>query len=277
MGGSSHSRLWHSHLANDSHFVDEFDYWHVRTLTKMGVLYEGKSYSAGLTATTPSLGIMGSGSVFTSVHDPVLTPNAPVSAANYQEGLDPNYSSKWAVGGGMSYRYKNTRTHFSIEWYQAVPRTVVLESEPFQEASTGTLLDNSAVLELDAVTNFGLGVEHKLNDTVQLYASYITNYSALPDQTDANMAVASWDIYQLTGGSNFTLRGIEFTLGLEYAFGRNLVERVRISDDGQGLVFEPGGQEVRYKRLEGFLGFTFLFGEDPNAKPSQTLGSADEG
>ena len=72
-------------------YVDEFDFWHLRTLTKLGVLFERQDYSLGVTATTPSVGIMGSGSVFTSIYDPVLSPTTPIAAANSQKDLSPDY------------------------------------------------------------------------------------------------------------------------------------------------------------------------------------------
>jgi len=258
------------------HLIDEFDFWHVRTLSKLGVLYEGERYSVGLTATTPSLGILGSGTVFTSIYDPVIAV-APLAAANFQQDLSPDYKSEWAVGGGLSYRYRSTRLHASLEWYQAISRREVLPTQHFRETSTGTWLSNSVFQELNAVTNFGLGVEHTLNSRVQLYVSYITNFSALPENNDTNMGVASWDIYQLTAGSNFTLKGIEFTLGLEYGFGSNTVDRLKFTDEDSTTetTFAPDPQEVKFRRLEGFLGFTFLFGEDPNEKPRQTLGQGD--
>ena len=261
-----------------AHFIDTFNYWHLRTLAKLGVLYESEEYSLGVTATTPSLGILGSGSVFTSIYDPLSTPGTPFSAANYQESLTPDYQSEWSLGAGCSYKYKSTRVHASLEWYQAIARREVLPSEPFKESSAGKVLNNSAVQELDAVTNYGIGVEHVLSSKVQLFASYITNFSALPEKTDANMAIATWDINQLTGGGNFIFKGVEFTVGLEYGFGRNSIDRLQFNGGGATgeLAFEAGSQEVRFRRLEGFLGFTFLFGEDPNAKPSQTLGHVPE-
>jgi hypothetical protein len=250
-----------------AHLVDEFDFWHFRTLTKLGALYENEDYSFGITATTPSLGIMGSGSVYTSIYDPVSMPSTPLSAVNLQEDLNPKYKSRWALGAGATYKRKNTRVHASFEWYQAIPKNEVLPAQPFPESSSGLQLTNSAVQELDSVTNYGIGVEHTLNSKLDLYVSFITNFSALPRQTDANMGIATLDIYQVTGGGNFSLLGIEFTLGLEYGFGQSDLELLRFIDSGQtaDLSFEARHQKVEYGRLEGFLGFTFLFGDDPDA------------
>jgi hypothetical protein len=144
------------------------------------------------------------------------------------------------------------------------------------ENLTGTILENDVIEEFKSVTNFGLGVEHDLTPHIQVFGSAITNFSAHPNSSETNMASSTWDIYQFTCGSNFTLAGIEFTLGVEYGSGNDLVDRIGLTDsterDGGNIAFEPGKQEVRFRRLEGFLGFTFLFGEDPQDQPKQTLG-----
>jgi hypothetical protein len=264
--------------AQAAQYIDDFDFWHVRTLTKLGILYEASSVSFGVTVTTPSLGLLGEGSVYTSLFDPILDdPSLVLSAANYQEKIDPDYQSSWAIGGGMSYQYGSTRLHASVEWYAKVDRHVALATQPITENLTGLTLENSVFQESKAITNFGLGLEHVLNPRVQVFISGITNFSANPDNGLSNMASSTWDIYQFTGGSNFTLGGIEFTIGVEYGAGNKMIDRVRITDSEEGgggnIVFEPGQQEVRYRRLEGFLGFTFLFGEDPKDKPRETLGA----
>jgi len=255
------------------HIIDEFDYWHVRVLAKLGALFERDTYSLGLTVTTPSLGVLGSGSTYTSIFIP-RDSQAPLSAANFQKDISPDYQSNWAVGGGGSVRYKNTRFHGSLEWYQKVDRMEVLAADDFQEASTGLTLSNSAVLELDSVTNLGFGVEHILNPTVQVYVSYNTNFSARPENTDANLATSTWDIHQITAGSNFEIKQVEFTLGVEYGFGSDTVVLLSdvFEDEGVDLVIDPGTETVRYRRWEFFLGFTFLFGDDPKVKPKETLG-----
>jgi len=262
--------------AEAAQFIDEFDFWHVRLLTKIGALYEADRFSCGVTVTTPSLGLFGSGSVYTSLFDPVVG-GPTLSAANYQDNLDPDYRSSWAVGTGASWRYKSTRLHASLEWYAKVARHDVLSVQPFAENQTGVVLTNSVANELQAVTNFGLGVEQILSPQVQLYLSAITNYSAHSRDSRSTLSSSTWDIYQITGGSNFTLAGIEFTIGLEYGFGNQLIDRVDITDaSNQGesnIRFEDDKQKVRYRRIEGFLGFTFLFGDTPDDKPAQTLGA----
>jgi hypothetical protein len=53
-------------------------------------------------------------------------PDAPLLETSTLEGLDSDYRSPWAVGGGASRRMGRTRLYARAEWYGPVDRFTVI-------------------------------------------------------------------------------------------------------------------------------------------------------
>lgn len=248
---------------------EEFDYDHWRTLWKVGAAFDFKPVSFGLSLTTPSLRLFGSGTA---------TINRTVSGQdvnndnvedlefifNEQEKVKANYKSSWAVGMGLAYHFEKSAVHVSAEWFDAVSKFDVLETEPFEAQSSGEAYANQVTHELRSIVNFGIGVEHTYNSRLTGYASFSTDFSAAVPGTDSNLAVSNWDLYHLTGGSTFRIRRFEFTLGMGLIFGNgknrqpvNLID----ANESNELLGTRGEVESTYRSLLVIAGFSFYFGE----------------
>lgn len=245
--------------------VDEFDYYHYRMLAKLGIALDYDPLKLGLTLTTPSVGLFGSGSALInrSVIGLDLDGNGSEDSqltANFQEGLDPDFKSPLSVAAGASYRLDRIVFHLTAEWFNAVDKFVVLDTDDFQSQSTGKTVSYPVTHELDDVLNWGIGVEHVLRENFSYYGSFVADYSAQVTGTDTNHSFSNWDIYHVTGGAAVNISGLEFTLGLGYAFGKeDLLQPVNFTnaDEDNQLVGDPSNTEINYSRWKFIVGFSF--------------------
>jgi hypothetical protein len=74
--------------------------------------------------------------------------------------------------------------------------------------------------------------------------------------------VGTWDLWHLTGGMSFTVKDMDFTAGIEYAWGSDSRDDYRAYIDENGEVSgEYTNVEISYKRLKGLIGFNVDFGQ----------------
>jgi hypothetical protein len=203
--------------------VTDFDYSHYRTLAKLGLAWQGDTWKAGLSITTPSLGLFGSGKAAYTLSTAGVDANqdgvneAPTLATGSMEDLEADYRSSWAVGAGASRLRGRTRFYASAEWFAPVERFTVI-ALPVPSAGAERLAQ-----ELGHVVNVGFGAEHVLS-----------------------------------GGVSFRIGGNRFTLGASWATGK----KRRILDTAippESLPDAGLGSEVDidYSKLTFLLGFAF--------------------
>jgi len=206
--------------------ITNYDYFNVRFLWKAGLIADLSPLTIGLTVTTPSINLLGSGSAFVNswASGVDLTGDSLADEyllANYQDGLSSRYNSSWAVGAGLSYRMGRWRFDASAEWFAPVRRFAVLETEPFSVQSSGETVTNDLTHELDPVINVGLGVEYQAGEATTVFLSTVTDFSGAVPGSPTNLSITTLDLFHITGGGLFKLGDIDLTFGAGYAFGSN--------------------------------------------------------
>ena len=207
-------------------FEANYSYYNVRLLWKAGLAVDLKPLSLGLTITTPSLNLFGSGTAYINAQSSGIDANGdgspdPFFLAAYQEKVSSRYRSSWALGIGASYEMNQFRFDVSAEWYAAVSRFNILEPASFQGQSTGVSYQNTLSAGLDPVLNFGAGVEYNAGENTSWYASVITDKSGVKSGSGTNFSISSIDYVNVTGGGIFSIGKSKITLGLGYAFGNS--------------------------------------------------------
>jgi len=107
--------------------------------------------------------------------------------------------------------------------------------------------------------NLGIGIEYKFNKNLSGIASFSTDYSARPQDTETNLSIASWDIFNILAGSTFKIGKSEFTLGLGYSYGKDkldLQNSPSIGDLINQVQLEPGDVNFTYRNWKLVFGFT---------------------
>jgi len=211
--------------------IDNYRYDNFRALVKGGVGINLEPLTLGLTFTSPSINVAGTGSVGTNFFlSGIDTSNDGINGnqfqSNYQDEVKSQYKSSWAIGIGGGYRLGKFKFHVSAEWYDAVDKYFVLETEPFLAQDPEEIITNDLTHELKSIINYGFGIDFFSSESLILSGSFVTDFTARVPETETNHSVSTWNIYHISGGTTFKIGNTALTLGLEYAFGSKNIEQV---------------------------------------------------
>jgi hypothetical protein len=249
--------------------VQDFSFGHARLLVKAGLAVELDNWSLGVAATTPSLGLFGSGKVLANRSysgidfDGDGTLDDPYLASDYQEKLSSSWKSPLSIAAGASVHTGSTTWHVTAEWFNRVPEHRILDPIPYRGQSTGESFSYNSSLRLKSVFNFGLAVDHRLRPRFTLYGSARSDFSALPDDTVGELLISNWDLWHFSVGAGFQFLDIEFTSGLQYSFGRGDNERfVNFNPaEGEDVLGDTTVHDIDYNRIKLLVGFNLPFGQ----------------
>ena len=234
--------------------INNYRFNNCRTLLKAGVGLNLDPLTIGLTVTSPSLNIFGSGSAGTHLFISGIDSNRFDS--NYQEDIKSKFNSSWAAGLGGAYNFGNVKLHLSAEWYDAINKYDVLDTEPYVSQSSGKTLTNDLSHEAKSVINFGFGLDYFATDSLIFSLSVTSDFSAYVENTATNLATYSaWDLIHVAGGSTFSIWKTEVTIGAVYSFGSQTFEnKINITpgDDDNSLDRQS---EFKYSQIKVLLGF----------------------
>ena len=194
-------------------------YTDFRTLFKFGGFFDLGAVTGGITLTTPSIHIAGSGQL--GVNRSTIGTDTTALLAGIQTELPAEYKSPLSVGGGLAWRLGPARIHGSLEWFDKIAPYVVIQGDSLfaqEPEGEGIILD--AVHEQTEALNWGLGLEYTLSDTFTGYLSYFVDNSTLDDDIErAGLSIIPIDISTITVGTDFVLRSARLTLGIGYGWG----------------------------------------------------------
>ncbi len=249
---------------------DEYSYWNVRGLWKVGISRVDERWSGGVTLTTPSVNFFGRGKITInqtlSGVDSSGTALASL-ASNTQKDLDATYHSPVSIAAGLARYFQKVSVHLTGEFFSNVNQYDVMSAESFTGQTPGTLFANTITDQLSSVANVAIGAEFILNPKVQFYGGFRTDFSAHIASEDTQLSLSTWNIYHTALGSAFPLlASMDFTLGVSYGFGSS--QDIRILE-----VTAPGNPEpitrdlvrsARYDRFLFILGIAIPLGDGGN-------------
>ncbi len=222
----------------------------LRTLFKIGAFAAAGPFTGGLTLTTPSIHITGSGQLGFDVG--TFTPDTAALAVNVQTDLPAEYRSPLSVGFGLGWRIGRTRVHASGEWYDAIEPYVVMQGEDFIAQQPTEVISVDAVQGLDEVFNWAVGLEHAFSPKVSGYVSYYLDASGLTDEIErAGLSTLPLDISTASFGADFIVGPARLTLGAGYGWGSKVDQRLT------DLLRE---EDEDFEATFVYRSFRFLFG-----------------
>lgn len=243
----------------------QYRYQNTRILWKIGAAVDFERMTLGLTLTTPSLKLFGSGT--TGVNTTIVGVDIDGDgvkddflAANYREGLGANFRTPFSLAVGTTFKLGEVRLYASAEWFGGSAKFVVIGSEDFEAQSSGEMISTDVTHELAAVLNMGVGAEYLLTPRFKTYLSFTTDNSARKPGTDTNLSLTDWNIYHLLTGAEFTYRNTSLTLGLGFSFGDREVGRRPgiIVREGMEPLWEAwSGLAFKYSSYKLVAGFAF--------------------
>lgn len=242
-------------------FTQQFEYKIFSLLGKIGIGASFDPLTLGLTLTTPYLSISGSGSsLINIVNTGTGTDSSTLFIANNQIEVAAQYNTPLSVGFGLGYKIGKHRLHLSLEWFDEVGKYDVLETNDFVGQSDGNSYHNRVNTESKSIINYGIGVEFYLKEKLDLYLSFVTDYSVSITDSKTNLGASNWDIFHFSGGVLFSVGRSEIALGANYAFGKEkLSGLVNLPDSeiGEDIGDIIANAEMEYNRIKLILGFSF--------------------
>lgn len=236
-----------------------YKYQHWRLLWKIGLGGNLGNWDLGLTVTTPSVGIAGSGRA--AYDETLITQDLDGNGISFsdvtsstQKDLPVTYKSPLSVGGGAAYRKGPARIHASAEWFDAVPAYDVLEPDPVILPDT-TMAAFGLTQEFTSVANVAVGAEYQFRPKLTGYLGFRTDKSAIDGTVSGNTSLSRWDIYHVSGGGTFNIGASDFTVGGIVAWGSDVTNT--------GIEFVPGGGspiDLPDQLPLKFFRFTFILG-----------------
>jgi hypothetical protein len=235
----------------DDRFLKFNDY---RLLWKAGVLYKWKSLSAGLTVTTPSIGVYSDGKrverkqAQSNISDPETgMPIPDYLLADYKEtkDVDVSFKTPFSVAAGLTYNFLNQKRvlYLSMEYFSGIDPYRMVEADESQFLSQG----NESAVYSDWLTyasgarpifNVALGFSSALNEKLQIKVGFRTDFNYQKNlnfdeySDDSRIQKTNLDLYYLTCGLSWRFLGQDIITGIQYATGRSLGQKqiVNLSD-----------------------------------------------
>ncbi|UXP33451.1 outer membrane protein transport protein [Reichenbachiella agarivorans] len=243
---------------------------------KVGMNYEAKNLSIGMTITTPYAVLRKSAK---TEYDEVLTgfdldsdgdiDDDSRLIKNSTSNVEVQYKTPFSIGVGAAYDFGAFKLHGSAEWFAKVDRYAILVPEPFtaQKAPVNDMVFMDRMFdERQSVINWGVGMEFNLVKKLQGFLSVAVDHSTLDDAADNTAglitdnftnSIFTTDIYHYGGGFLVKFDKIEFTIGSVYSRGNQTVGKiVNLPDDNTN----PDQRvEVVWERWRFLVGFTLPF------------------
>lgn len=239
-----------------------YNYYDWRLLTKIGMSTSFDRWNVGLTVTTPSLHLFGSGDV--GYQTVGILPDFETVTNSFQDDLSSGYASSWAIGAGGEYIGSGWKAHLALEWFDRVDRTV-LDTAPFRSQTDSTVvIDTDVTNVMRGLVNIAAGYEHQFSDRYAGYATFYTDWTGAEVDDGSVTTTTPWNLWTLGTGAIFSLGRSEFTAGLTYKFGgRDDIGRFDlVPDDDVDDTLLPATADGRFWRLTLVLGFKLEFGPE---------------
>ena len=223
---------------------------------KGGISYREKNYMLGLSLTTPSINIFGTGNSSLLLSKSNLDVDSlemiPEMLSDFQKELRTYYYSPLSIGFGGAYYFKHTSLYFSAEWFNRVNEFSVMKPRKFVVQSTGESVEHNVKYSVKGVFNFGFGVKYTFNRNFIFYGSITTDRSAYDANKSSPLVISTWDIIHIRSGAEFNYRNLRITLGLGYGYSGELFGRFKFLG-----IFENKNTDVIYHQFDIIFGLSY--------------------
>jgi hypothetical protein len=242
--------------------VEDFDYSNYRALWKAGIAVTLDAWDVGLSVTTPSVRLLGSGQASYTRSaiggDPGTGQITTAVHVRHEEDLGSHYQSPWSVAAGAAWRRGHNTFHVTSEWFDAVEAFDVLDMGGFAGDPAAARLMGRLRQRARSVVNVGVGFERRAGERFSYYGAFTTDRTFAEKSAEPGHSLSTWDIFHVTAGTSLQVRQAKFTLGVAYAFGDDVrpTTVVAIPPDGPPAVGQTP-VDIHFSRLKVLIGFDF--------------------
>lgn len=253
------------------------DYFNVRYAAKLGVVYQKNSWNMGLTLTTPSLNLFGSGTVASNiaVRNLKLIDDNRISgvATARQSELKSKFKSPFSVALGVNHTFGRSHLGVATQYYAGIDIYGIMEPAPgsfVRPIDLAPQLQSDEFLRIqsgaEAVFNVAIGYEYMVSESLSILGGFRTDMSyfdeSLNNGAGIKPTISAWDIYHFTGGVTFNKNNSSLSLGLLLSSGVNDSYEQSGSFDPDDPDLVKGSTTITkatYSNIGILLGYTFYF------------------
>ena len=244
---------------------------------KIGLAWKLKHIDFGLNVDLPYLEVIKSGKLSYGEFLSGYGADGDIYEYGDFSSLDSNRKEPLGVSIGAGIPWKKNTIHLKADWHAGIGEYDRLVIPPFDDG-TGELKEINFSEELSSVINFGVGFEIFLNDRMNLFASFATDFSPLETnanifdlvddaETDVNIKA---DFMHYGLGVDFKFPRADITVGTTYASATDIFDRPVDFPDPEDGPIVPGNDdpsEIGLTRWRFIVGLEFpIFGYDVNFK-----------
>jgi hypothetical protein len=245
--------------------ITDYEYLNFRILWKFGIGFTFEQIKFGLTVTTPSISLFGSGSTDINLSGAGLEYDSTNNledflVSDFQEELPSTFKSPLSIGFGVYYKFGRFKIHIATEYFTSLSKYNILSPEPFQSQTGNIIVTNNLTAAANEVLNYGIGLEYFINPKFTLYGALNTDFSSYVEAEETNSSISKWDIYHITAGAAFTINDLEITSGVATSFANDNLEFPIIkptTDDEGNISFPQQPAKISSLRIKLILGITF--------------------
>jgi len=247
-----------------------------RLIAKFGLSYFTGPWKFGLTVTTPSIGLYGSGDIKRENSFVTVSEHPADMADNFlimdqKSSVKANYKHPLSIAWGVDYQTARTRLAFSAEYFFKTGTYHLLKPEaaPFiyppsylDSVSIKTQINSYLHVENAArpVLNVGIGFSQVVYKRLSLLLGASTDFSSFDNPTEANELLhgfGGWDIYHVSAGMNYHKQKHTLSLGFSYSIApsKNIPPYTVINQTPD----YTGQARISPKTYSIILGYTYYF------------------
>jgi hypothetical protein len=255
--------------------IINLNYYSVRTLWKMGMAFDLGWFKAGLTLTTPSINLFGSGTVAGNNTIIDLDTNGDgtgesIAIDDRQEELGAQFRSPFSIGLGLEYCAPTyTRICMSMEWFLPTGEYAVMRPKK-KNAAVGLpgFLDSRTQFQvLDqrrGALNVAVGLQQKFTESISGILGFRTDFTVKKEIDTPGFAIGAtgWNLFHVSTGLTFRSGRSEFSAGVQFSMGGGDFEQpVNFTNvrETKGLVGDTEKVGQGYFSMALIVGYTYFF------------------
>jgi long-subunit fatty acid transport protein len=260
-----------------SSFSRNADYFNVRYAAKIGLNYRKNRFSAGLTVTSPSLNLFGTGTVAVDIiGNNILYEGSrtDILANDRQEKLKSKFKSPLAAGLGANYTFGRSQIGVALNYHGSTKIYDILRANPsdfIRPVSLNAQLGSADFLRVKTgakqVFNFAVGYEYALKPNMTLSGSIRTDNSYFDKNLDTTLGirpdVTTWNIYHIAMGTTFTRGRSKMSIGLVYSTGKDDRKKSdgNLENPSENNLLQGSTTitKAKYNSIGFILGYAFVF------------------
>lgn len=263
-------------------------FYRMLTYFKVGLNARLSAWDIGLTVTTPTIGIMGTGYVLADYSLENIRPSDDPLAerqsflANTEFGkLKARYKYPFQAALGISRAFGDVRLYGGLFWYSRQGRYELLDPNEavgfIQPPGSENPLVSNQFLNLwsqnRSILNGSFAADWLLRQDLHLLASFRSDghFGTLDKESQGhNPSIKQWDNYHITAGLQKTFGWSQIVAGLRYTrgFRSDYPQPISFEDPAEDNLFlgERGTGTIVANGIQLLLSYTFTLGREAAAQ-----------